>query len=305
MAEAIYLWNPDDWEVFALGLLQCRHGPLNVHKVPAKDKGDLGIDYYCTVDGAAYQCYAAEEPIGVADRAKKQKDKITRDLRKLQKNSAIVSTLFYGAPVKKWILLCPLHDSKDVNIHCSKKTVELRQKTYKYLDSQFEVGIQDISIFDSDALKANISQLSLVKLSVPEPTGSEIGVWEAKSRDLLTTARQKLAKRASGATLDDAVADATRFLLKGAALMDALRSSAPELHDKLLSAISSRRQHLKFAGPIGGPTPSGILHAEVENLKDAVLKAAPNLSSENVDQIVYGTLSEWIMQCPLDFPNAQ
>lgn len=305
MAAITYQWNPDDWEVFAHHLLQCRHGALNVHKVPAKDKGDLGIDYYCTADGVAYQCYAVEEPISVAVRAKKQKYKITKDLGKLQKNSALVAKLFYGKPVKKWVLLCPLHDSKEVNIHCANKTVEIRGKSYSYIDDTFEVCVHDSSVFDADALKAGMANINMVNLSVPDPTGTEIGVWAAKSQSLLVTARTKLAKRASGTDLDVVVADATKFFLKGAALMDALRSSAPELHDKLLGAIASRRRHLEFAGPLGGPTPNSILQAEIGHLTHEVLKAAPNLSQVNVDQIVYGTLSEWIMQCPLDFPNAQ
>lgn len=29
---AVQIWNPDDWELFSLGLLQNRHGPLNVQK---------------------------------------------------------------------------------------------------------------------------------------------------------------------------------------------------------------------------------------------------------------------------------
>lgn len=273
--------------------------------MPAKDKGDLGVDYYCTADAVAYQCYAVEEPISVSVRAKKQKEKITEDLRKLQKNSAIISKIFYGNPIKKWVLLCPIHDSKDVNLHCANKTVEIRGKLHSYIDNDFEVCVHDSSAFDADALRAGLTNISLISLSVPDPTRTEIGVWEAKSQTLLMTARTKLAKRASGTDLDAVVADATKFFLKGSALMDALRSSAPELHYRLLGAIASRRRHLEFAGPLGGPTPNSILQAEIGHLTQEVLKVAPNLSQENVDQIVYGTLSEWIMQCPLDFPHAQ
>ncbi len=298
------IWNPDDWEIFALGLLHCRHGALNVHKVPAKDKGDLGIDYYCNKESVAYQCYAVEEPVGVSQRARKQKDKITKDLGKLQKNNRIISTLFLGAPVKRWVLLSPLHDSKDVNLHCSKKTLELRGKSLPYLDQDFEVLIHDQAVFGADALALNVSQLSMIKLDIPEPTGPQMSTWAAGSQDFLLNARMKLAKRTTGDRLSAAVSDATRYHLQGSALMDALRSEAPELHDKLSTAIASRRRQLEFAGSAGGSTPSGILNAEIANLKDAIKGAAPNLSPENVDQLVLGAVSEWIMQCPLDFPDA-
>ncbi|MDG3580302.1 hypothetical protein P7F60_28380 [Rhizobium sp. YJ-22] len=304
MPSTTTIWNPDDWEIFALGLLNCRHGVLNVHKVPAKDQGDLGIDYYCNKESVAYQCYAVEEPIGVAERAKKQKDKITKDLGKLQKNYLIVSKLFLGAPIKRWVLLSPLHDSKDVNIHCANKTTELRSKALPYLDTDFEVLIHDQAFFGADALTLNAAQLSLIKLSIPNPTNPQISSWEKEegSQDLLSTARTKLAKRTTPQKLEDAVADATRYHLQGAALMSALRSQAPELHDNLATVIASRRRHLEFAGPTA-VTASGILNDEIMNLKEAIKGAAPNLSPENIDQLVFGTISEWIMQCPLDFPN--
>ena len=75
-------WDPNDWELHAFGLLQDRHGALNVMKVPARHKGDYGLDYYCLSGCVAYQCYAVQEPCDVADRATKQIAKITTDLRK-------------------------------------------------------------------------------------------------------------------------------------------------------------------------------------------------------------------------------
>jgi hypothetical protein len=37
-------WDPNDWELHAFGLLQDRHGAVNVMKVPARHKGDFGLD---------------------------------------------------------------------------------------------------------------------------------------------------------------------------------------------------------------------------------------------------------------------
>lgn len=164
--------------------------------------------------------------------------------------------------------------------------------------------IHDQAFFGADALTLNAAQLSLIKLSIPNPTNPQISSWEKEegSQDLLSTARTKLAKRTTPQKLEDAVADATRYHLQGAALMSALRSQAPELHDNLSTVIASRRRHLEFVGPTA-VTASGILNDEIMNLKEAIKGAAPNLSPENVDQLVFGTVSEWIMQCPLDFPN--
>jgi len=99
---------------------------LNVLKIPAAHKGDFGIDYYCTTEAVAYQCYSVLEPIDISTRAERQKKKITTDTGKIVTNAKEVSKLFMGIPIKHSILLTPLHDSKEVNLHCAKKTVDIR-----------------------------------------------------------------------------------------------------------------------------------------------------------------------------------
>jgi hypothetical protein len=37
-------WDPNEWELHARGLLHDRHGDINVMKVPARHKGDFGLD---------------------------------------------------------------------------------------------------------------------------------------------------------------------------------------------------------------------------------------------------------------------
>jgi len=174
-------WNPDDWESFSLSLLQTRHGALNVHKIPANHLGDLGIDYYCTGEAVIYQCFAAEEPLDISTRADRQKKKITTDLKKLVDGQGDVSKLFMGVPVKKWILLAPIHDSKEVNLHCSKKTEDLRALGLSHLDADFEVCIQDQDAFPGAALNAAMATLTNISLSVSTPSADELSAWQAGS----------------------------------------------------------------------------------------------------------------------------
>jgi hypothetical protein len=298
---AVQVWNPDDWEIFALSLLQSRHGALNVHKIPAAHKGDLGIDYYCTSQAVAYQCYAVREPIDIATRADRQKKKITTDTGKLVSNASDVSKLFMGIPIEHWILLVPVHDSNEVNLHGAKKTLEIRGLSCAHLDGHFEVGIHDQTSFAPDAVAAGISALTTVTLDIPQPTSEEISLWQAGSPDLLANATYKLIKRGGPKEVQEAVAEAVRCFLQGNALLDALRSNAPDLHEKVIGAVASRYRRLNFAGPQGGPAPGSILHTEIDNLIAAIKATASNLSDDNAEQIAYGAVSEWIMRCPLDF----
>lgn len=299
---AVHVWNPDEWEAFALSLLQSRHGALSVHKIPAAHKGDLGIDYYCTDPAVAYQCYAVQEPVDIAVRADRQKRKITTDVGKLIANANEVSKLFLGNRVRNWILLAPVHDSKEVNLHCSNKTIEVRQNGHAHLDTCFEIGIHDQGSFAPAVVSAGVAELARVVLKVPHPTTEEVGRWEAGSRDLLLNATIKLSKRTGEGEVEEAVAEAVRSFLHCNATLDALRSGSPDLHERVMSAVSGRRRRLALAGPQGGPAAGSILNSEIESLIAAIKSAAPNLSNDNAEQIALGTVSEWMMRCPLDFP---
>lgn len=302
MVSVVQQWIPDDWESFSLSLLQARHGSLNVNKVPANHKGDLGIDFYCTSDSVIYQCFAVEEPVDISVRASRQKIKITTDLQKIIDGGADILKLFLGVPVKKWVLLAPLHDSKDVNLHCAKKTTDTRALKLKHLDKAFEVCVHDQGSFPDGALSAAMSALTSVLLSVPSPTQQELDSWQAGSPNFLANATKKLTKLGLPAGPKVAVANSIEHFLKGSALVDALRSSAPDLHDRVAAAISTRSKRLGFAGPQGGPSVNNIVHTELEMLISAIKEAAPTLSNSNAEDIALGTLSDWVMRCPLDFP---
>ncbi|NEV78033.1 hypothetical protein DYI24_13395 [Rhodopseudomonas sp. BR0C11] len=299
------IWNPDDWEQFAFSLLQSRHGPLNVHKIPSEHKGDLGIDYYCIRDAVAYQCYSVEEPIDILTRANRQQNKITRDLKKLIDNHSEVHKLFVSKPVKHWLLLVPRHDSKDVNLHCAKKTAELRATNCPALDHDFEVSIQDPTAFPTWATKAAANSVSHLQLSIPEPSEEELENWVASSNELLANATRKLSKKVGPQSVDDAVAEAVKYFLTAERLLDALRNGAPDLHESIVAAINTRVRRLTFAGPSCEANANAVIGAEVDLLIASLQKAAPNLSDENTQEIAFGKISDWILRCPLDFPNAQ
>jgi len=304
MTSLVYQWGPDDWEEFSHSLLQSRHGVLNVHKVPANHSGDLGIDYYCLTELVIYQCYAPEEPLDISVRADRQKNKMTTDLAKLIKGAAEVSKLLLGQKLRSWVLLVPNHDSKDLNLHCAKKTSDLRKQGLSLLDDNFEVCIQDQTHFPGRAVQDAIAGLTNLSLSVASPSKEELKNWEAGSADLVANPTVKLGKRASGQELGGAVEHGIEAFLRGNGLLDALRNNAPDMHEKVAAAIQVRARTLTFAGPQGGTLPSSILNTEIISLTQAIKAAAPTLSDDNAQEIALGTISEWIMRCPLDFPDA-
>jgi len=100
MAADVEIWDGSDWEAHVLRLLQDQYGAENVQKVPAKHKGDCGLDHFCLEKRVVYQCYAVEEPIDVARRATKQKSKMTTDIGKFCDPAKGAATIFAAHKIK-------------------------------------------------------------------------------------------------------------------------------------------------------------------------------------------------------------
>jgi hypothetical protein len=187
MPELNEYWDPNEWELHVFGLLQDRHGALNVMKVPARHKGDRGIDYYCLKESVVYQCYAVLEPCEVADRASKQKAKIISDLHKFCTKTAELAALFGPAQIARWVLVVPLHDSAEVNLHLTAKTAEVKALGLPYVAPDFEALIQDLSCFDAESRQYRTMQRHAISLPEQPPTQREIDDWAQEWNPLAHT----------------------------------------------------------------------------------------------------------------------
>lgn len=173
--QSFQVFDGDEWEDFALLLLQDRHGALDIHKVPADDQGDLGLDYFCISDGVVYQCYAVDEPVSIAQRAEKQKSKMTVDLAKFIKNSAEILQIMQGQIVKRWVLLVPLHNSKAVNLHAGKKAGEIKALNLPHVALDFTIVVQDLTCFPESAIEKGTQDRQQIRgpIYLSDPTLSK------------------------------------------------------------------------------------------------------------------------------------
>jgi len=278
MPELHEFWDPDEWEDHAHGLLQDRHGAVNVQKVPARHKGDFGLDYYCLMERVVYQCYAVQEPCEVTIRASKQKTKITTDLTKFCTRTELFA-LFGNAKINRWILLVPIHDSAQVNLHLTMKTAQVKQSGLPYIGDDFEVLIHDIDCFDSDSRQARAARRRLVTIPFNQATQEEVDSWTQTSNPLVAALSMKLRKRLNTSDpqkIEGAVQEAVRSFLEKENALQSLRQSAPELHESLVGVITRHLEKLNFYGPPDDGSPREILRAELESLQAELKAGIPN-----------------------------
>lgn len=190
-------FDGDSWEKFCQICLKQKYD--NFRPMEAHTNGDLGIEGYIEVEGKVYQCYCPDENYSSKDLYEKQRDKITTDLKKIEKYHVDLSDYIKDSKIKEWIFLTPKVLNKELNKHCVTKREEYRIKNIDILDDNFDVIYKDIEYFmnylpeDTIISSFKISG-SKIKLNNNEISLDEIIDWKGTHTDLSDNIYNKLSK---------------------------------------------------------------------------------------------------------------
>lgn len=290
------LWDGDEWQRFALQIVQRRHGAHNVQAVPDRVRGDAGIEFY-SLDGCAYQCYAPQSDSDTAKAAGAMKQKAGRDLPKLKAYESELDKILGSVRVGRWILLCPFLDDKQVVAYVRDAGERLKQQGTVVLGPNFEALVHSQEDFQPE-----IASLDRVPMLLPAPASAaavEVG-GELEERLL-----QKLARAFPGVGPADLDRRRRNFLsayTERENLLTDLRVKHPQLWELADAGIRSEERRLELVGA-HGDQPAEMLQASLDRITETLGRDLNEVARSSVSAISQGTLSDWLMRCPLDFPK--
>ncbi|MGO9771772.1 MAG: hypothetical protein ACLPSW_19955 [Roseiarcus sp.] len=295
-------WKGEEWQEFALQLVQRRHGPQNVQIVPDSVGGDAGIEFF-TTSGCLYQCYAPEEVSDVKKAASAMKAKASRDLPKLQKNQNTLAALLCGIKVSRWILLCPFLDNKEVVADIRKRGLALKSAGLPFLAHDFEALCHS-----QDDFAGELEQLKSLSLgpsvSIEMPSASDVSVASATS--IGSRIDQKLSRAFGGGASAVQIGQRRDAYVKAHLYrenaLDQLRQNHSVLWERAFQSLEAEETRLIAVGA-ATTLPAEMLQESTKRIEDSLVKALPTLSTGLVTQIALGTVSDWLIRCPLDFPE--
>lgn len=296
-------WEGKEWQQFALQLVQRRHGAENVQVVPDKVKGDAGLEFFTTC-GCLYQCYAPEEASNVAKAASAMKTKAGRDLPKLEKNSEVINKLLAGTQARRWILLCPFLDNKEVISSVRARGAAIKAKGISFITSDFEALCHS-----QDDFQAELEQLRAMSfgppLSVNPPTEQQIR--DAGDTEIGVRIDEKLS-RAFGPSANAAQVALKRDQYVRAHLhrenaLAQLRENHAALWDQAFETIEAEEARLIAVGA-SSTIPGQQLQESMNRIESSLSDALPTLNPSLRTRIALGTISDWLIRCPLDFPES-
>lgn len=298
-------WKGDEWQAFALQLVQRRHGAENVQIVPDTVGGDAGLEFF-TTSGCLYQCYAPQETSDVAKAASAMKAKAAQDLPKLAKYKDKIEPILCGIPVNRWILLCPFLDNKEVVADVRKRGLAIKALKLPFLAADFEALCHSQEDF-----AAELEQLKALSLGPPLSVGipSPDDVITAGETSIGTRIDEKLARAygpaASGAQIAlrrDAYVKAHLYRENA---LDQLRQNHSILWERAFQSLEAEETRLIAVGASSVTLPAEQLAASTARIEESLTKALPTLSNGIITQIALGTVSDWLIRCPLDFPKTE
>ena len=295
-------WDPDGWQTFALQLVQRRHKPQNVQIVPDTVSGDAGIEFFST-DGCLYQCYAPEEVTDVGKAASAMKSKGRRDLNKLVKFKDTIQKILQKIQVERWILLCPFLDDKEVVAYVREKGVEIKSQGLSFLALNFEALVHSQEDFIGELEHLRLESLGL-PLTIEVPS-DEVVAARSKS-EVCNRLTQKLFRAypyVSQSVVETRVSSHIRAHLIRENALDALRVDHAILWERSVRCLDAEERRLIVLGMVGSEAPGEQLSESVRRIEQSLRTDLPDLTQSTIIEIATGTISDWLIRYPLDFPE--
>ncbi|MEU6509268.1 hypothetical protein [Streptomyces sp. NPDC046942] len=286
-----------EWQDLCTRVLRMQHG-TDLVVVPDKG-GDHGLEAY-TLSGHLFQCYSPEEPLSTQKRYEKQREKTTKDVGKFINNSDKLKKLFgEHVKIKRWIIMCPYIDSKDLAAHCAAQTKRVRDACLEYADPEIHVICQTIEDYEfsyKKVVNAQLARMHLPPLSEPD--------YSAVDSAGVDKMREKLAKVHSlrdESRRSDYVKRLLYSYLNSQEFRAYIKDHYTEIHALLESELDDLEQRLVMEFVLDDSRAATQLQKVLTETEKRVKRCAPDTASGDSRTLAQGQVAEWLMRCPLDF----
>lgn len=269
--------------------------------------GDYGLEGFTKTTGSGFQCYCPEKVYPNKELYEKQRDKITKDLKKLQTNESDLKKIFGVTKLRRWYLVTPTIAHNDLLKHAQVKEAEVRGWNLSILEPDFEVLVHD---GDHYATEIQEMQLALGKawdfggLPTTLPLlGSSADTYQA---NVMRKTKARLQGRVAADKLDSRVTNLYQRTLREFLDHDShfrrINEQAPPVHSRLVRLINGYEADVVEACDTWEGTPQELTDRIREGLTERIIKElAPSIDETGAAQIARLMISRWIAVCEVDY----
>lgn len=300
------IWNrpPEEWQDLVTKLLSIKFGVGEFIPIPDTVRGDCGLEGF-TRSGKAFQCYAADEPLTANELTKKQKAKVTRDIGKIEEYKTQLTGLLGLTKLKEWILVVPRWEDKALLAHAEEKIKSLRTAGISFVSPDIVPAICTAENFIEERQRLVQAGRESLRIATSLVDYAQITDWVAANDELVAKLDGKaLAIRHQDATTARKLRDeSVRHYLDGQNALAKLRADYPDIYEAVDRIKKDKEHFLVTESLTTSALPPDHWRQTRDSLEAEFAQALNGLDRFTVRQFVHEAVADWLLRCPLQFPN--
>ncbi|WP_053070494.1 hypothetical protein [Alkalihalobacillus pseudalcaliphilus] len=304
-------YNGDSWEEHCQIILKMKYENEGYQEMTAHTNGDLGIEGF-TRSGIVFQCYCPDNEYETKVYYNHQRDKVTKDLKKLKTYKKQLLNYFRNIKIKKWIFLTPKIPNKDLIAHCHSKAIELREddSMKELLDVEFDVLAHDENFYVTEILRAKNILNQKVKFDVEIPSEEEIIDWRQCQSESIITLSNKIEKLFPDSDKEKKQKQVNKYVniqirnyIKGQELLNKMQQTYNLSYEKQARIKSTIADHLETESLITDLSPKKFIEKTMEKYRAALIgeKFDEQFEFSVYENLLHEAVASWLIDCPLDF----
>ncbi len=296
-----------EWQAYVnrLGSADAQARSAVYQTVPDRTRGDAGLEGFSS-DGHAFQAYYPEPDKTPAQLKTALCSKITQDLAKLHRFRNFWESTLHDRPLRFWRLLVPEKSLKDKNVvrHAAEKGTETRALGLPFIAKDFQALVCTPSDFPQALAVLHPPNGEFV--SPPEvPIGdSVLRAFEYERAEKVRALDEKLGHIPKLAEPRDREKFRRNLLDHYLAYQNALEwlgNHYPETREDIITKREGVRKSIETQNFVSMSQPPERLRQAQADFKAQLDQVAPYLESTRRDRMSWGVVTEWLLECPLDF----
>lgn len=299
--------NSETWEEFIDQIYRIKYKDEGYQYIPARNDGDCGIEGY-TETGKVYQCYFPEGEYSPNDLYEKLRDKLTKDIGKIQKNQDKLLKLGINN-ITEWHLVIPKYEDKRILEHAYTKEKEILklkgEGKLSIIDDNFKVYIKELKDFTVE-MNTLIKVNKEYKYLLPKIEEIDFSLCDSEKKANISRKIKTLRNNMDDEKTQKTINIFIEFYLKGIEMLNEIREHSPELYEQILKIENTYRTNMELKcntntdNAMNQKLFKEILDDFEEKLKEELGQL---LSYSDIGELKQEMIGKWLADCPLDFVN--
>ncbi|MGX5623667.1 hypothetical protein [Bacillus cereus] len=299
------------WEELCTKCYRMRYQNEGFHPVPANYRGDHGIEGY-THTGIVFQCYFPEKEYSDDELYNSQRNKMTKDIKKLLENGAGLKRIGVEN-VKEWHFVVPTYKDRRILEHRTTKQKEVREAKKKnnldYIDENFRIFIKTEDDFFEElnkvinlgnALKYDFSFQHTGEVDWSKCDSEKVDNIKRKIKAIMTGKNEPMNEDSYNRIVNLYVS----FYMKGIEILNNLRLKSPILYEQItkLSYSFRTQAQMKCDFNTDRALNKKIFDEILEKFEEQLNEAfSHTMTRTSIAELKHDLVSSWLADCPMDF----